>query len=210
MRQYGSNQHAELVQAAMTEELRLQQPQPDLLAAKQVGFSEVPFSCCDPTRPDWCRQAHVTEPASHYSPPANLTLHRAGCSGRVPALFGWYLWSAGRAALAAAGLHLLTALLARMWQTSSDSALEAGRHLSPAPGWLLPVCWGRRETAEERQPLLAGDGDGPTSEEDTDTANTEATEEQETGDEEDETDGGDGGDDDTDDTGDVDDSSDDE
>ncbi|KAF0299146.1 Photoreceptor outer segment membrane glycoprotein 2 [Amphibalanus amphitrite] len=142
MQQYGSEQHAQLVTAAIEEEMSSQQLQADLLAAKQLGFSEVPFSCCDPESPQWCRQMFVTESAPHYRPPANLTVFTAGCSDRVPALFGWYLWLAGRAALAVAALQLVMALVSRYWQTSASSALAAGRHLSPAPGWLIPTCSG--------------------------------------------------------------------
>ncbi|XP_037082321.1 uncharacterized protein LOC119102976 [Pollicipes pollicipes] len=126
MDQYGSAEHAELVLAAIDGELRHQELDHDLLEAKlRLGFAEVPFSCCDPASPFWCRQMHLTEPMPAYTPPQNLTIFTAGCSSRVPGFFTWYLFVAGRAALAVAALKLLTAVLARYAQSSVANALES-------------------------------------------------------------------------------------
>lgn len=141
MTKYGSQQHAQLVQDAIDDERRTQELNNDLLAAKlRLGFNEVPFSCCDPSSALWCHQADVARPSVGYTPPANLTIFTTGCSSRVPGFFTWYLFIASRASLGVAGFKLVVVLLARYCQSSMSNALAAGRHLSSAPGWIVPLC----------------------------------------------------------------------
>ena len=53
---------------------------------KEVSFSEVPFSCCDPSAPTWCHQMYTNYPWYNYDPARRLSIHHVGCVYRVR----WY------------------------------------------------------------------------------------------------------------------------
>ena len=136
---------------------------PELTAPKQTElfFNEVPFSCCDPDAAIFCRQQFASRVMYAYDPARNLTLFDRGCARAVADAVA----SEARATVAPLwwlfGVKLVALALYRLVQTSQACALGAGRHLSPARGWVVPL-WPSRGGAPsdadpERQPLVDGE-----------------------------------------------------
>ncbi|KAF0290762.1 Peripherin-2 [Amphibalanus amphitrite] len=135
----------------------------ELTAPKEneLFFNEVPFSCCDPESPIYCRQQFANRVMFAYDPANNLTVFDRGCASAVAEAVAsdasstvaplWWLF----------GVKLAALMAYRLVQTSQACALSAGRHLSPARGWVI-LLWpsrgggGPSETDPERQPLVEG------------------------------------------------------
>ena len=150
-------------------------------SSKQVDlfFNEVPFSCCDPDSPIFCRQQFANRAMFAYDPSENLTLFDRGCASALAESIAnetgatvaplWWLFCVKLAALA----------LYRLVQTSQACALGAGRHLSPARGWVVLLrpsrgSGGLSEPGSDSQPLMEeGEAGGGTDS----TTGAESTEE---------------------------------
>ncbi|XP_043209377.1 peripherin-2-like isoform X2 [Amphibalanus amphitrite] len=131
-----------------------------------VPFAEVPFSCCDPSAPTWCHQMYATYPWYNYEPTRRLSIHAVGCTYKVKAfLSGTVTWLVA-ILFCTMALKAIVMILYRYVQTSLQTALDAGRHLSPALGYLVPLpalpAAGGAVDSEEKEPLLDSEGDSGT------------------------------------------------
>ncbi|XP_043203101.1 RDS/peripherin-like protein xRDS35 [Amphibalanus amphitrite] len=167
MDSYGTDAHMEKVAKAMDYEFVHGEYTSALLHMKTgVPFAEVPFSCCDPSAPTWCHQMYATYPWYNYEPTRRLSIHTVGCTYKVKAfLSGTVTWLVA-ILFCTMALKAIIMILYRYVQTSLQTALDAGRHLSPALGYLVPLpAAGGAVDSEEKEPLLDSEGDSGTTDE---------------------------------------------
>ncbi|XP_037074787.1 uncharacterized protein LOC119096031 [Pollicipes pollicipes] len=187
---YGTEAHYLQVVMAMDYEFKSGEFLAALLHVKsEVAFAEVPHSCCNPTAATWCHQMYATFPWYNYEPAKRLGVHHVGCTYKVKAFLSSTVAMLVAVLFCTMGVKCILMLLYRYVQTSMANALEAGRHLSPALGYLMPLPGAGGDTYadedsapggdSEQQPLLSSD-DGSETETagTTDDDETEETEDQ--------------------------------
>ncbi|KAL8612880.1 hypothetical protein ACOMHN_038135 [Nucella lapillus] len=115
---------------------------------------DVPFSCCDPASPRPCIHHHVATDHLHYmyDHRLNTTLYSAGCRQTLMDYFGHTLLrnvALGLLALVMVQLSIVT--VARLLQTSMQSAIYEGDIKAPAIGYLFgpPRAHGTKTDPEE-------------------------------------------------------------